>query len=250
MRYLMFLFLLSAPCLAGTIDPSTPDSKYIEYGSSFDCVVKIEGKYKDNTLFEASAVIIDEYNFLTAAHVVQNYKECRILSNKKIYSIRTVLSHPEFDEDKCGFADIAIGHSENKFEIENYPGLYDGDNEVGKVCSVSGYGFTGNFNTGAKIYDGKKRAGSNLIDKIDRDLLICTPTLKNADGYTELEFIIASGDSGGPLFIDNKIAGINSLLMTTKKKTESKYNEESGHTRVSKFLPWIRSNKKRYNENQ
>jgi hypothetical protein len=59
---------------------------------------------------------------------------------------------------------------------------------------------------------------------------------------TELEFLIASGDSGGGLFIDNKLAGINSCVMAVDKKPDSTYNDESGHTRISKFIGWIKEN--------
>lgn len=240
---IIYLSFFSLVC-AGTIDPNTPDSQYIEYGNQFECVVKIQGRYQDDSLYEGSAVLIDDHHFLTAAHVITNYKNCSIFSKNKKFDIQRILSHPDFKNDSVGFADIALGYSDDKFNLEYYPPLYEENDEIGKICSISGYGFTGNFNIGAKIYDGKKRAGSNTIDKIDRDLLVCSPSYRHHDDYTQLEFLIASGDSGGPLFIDQKIAGIHSLVMTAKKKTESKYNEESGHTRISRFIKWIKENRK------
>jgi secreted trypsin-like serine protease len=60
-----------------------------------------------------------------------------------------------------------------------------------------------------------------------------------------LEFLIASGDSGGGLFIDNKLAGIHSCVMTVGKNPQSKYGEESGHTRISNFIEWIEDNRKK-----
>lgn len=245
-QILTLLLICSSVSYAGTIDPSTPDSKYVEYGSQFECVVRVEGKYKDDTLYQGSAVIIDDHHFLTAAHVVTNYKDCTILLKNKKFLIQEVLSHPDFKEESVGFADIAIGYSKEKFNLNFYPSLYDANDEAGKICSISGYGYAGNFNTGAKIYDLKKRAGSNTIDKIDRDLIVCSPSYRHDKDYTQLEFLIASGDSGGALFIDQKVAGINSILMASgKKKTESKYKEESGHTRVSKFVKWIQDNRKK-----
>jgi hypothetical protein len=87
------------------------------------------------------------------------------------------------------------------------------------------------------VSDGKKRGGSNIIDKIDRELLVCTPS--RAYNKTELEFLIGSGDSGGGLFIDGKLAGINSCVMATDGKPNSTYSDESGHTRISKYINWI-----------
>lgn len=244
-QILILLLIFSSVLHAGTIDPATSDSKYIEYGSKFECVAMVAGSYQDDTLYEGSAVIIDDHNFLTAAHVVNNYKKCTITLKNKKFSIQKVLSHPDFKEESVGFADIAIGHSDEKFGLVKYPFLYEDTNEVGKVCDISGYGFTGNFITGAKKYDSKQRAGSNTIDKIDRDLLICSPSYRHEPDFTSLEFLIASGDSGGPLFINNKVAGIHSILMVTGKKTESKYKEESGHTRISKYIKWIQDNRKK-----
>ena len=83
--------------------------------------------------------------------------------------------------------------------------------------------------------DSKKRGGSNKVRYIDKHLLICDLT----DEYTPIEFLIASGDSGGGLFIDKKLAGINSCVMTVGKKPNSAYGSESGHTRISKHLQWI-----------
>ena len=62
---------------------------------------------------------------------------------------------------------------------------------------------------------------------------------KNNERMTELEFLIGSGDSGGGLFLDGKLAGINSCVLAIDKKPNSTYSDESGHTRVSKYIDWI-----------
>lgn len=230
---------------AGTIDPSTPDSKYTEYGSKFYSVVKLCGSYTDDTLFCASGVVIDDNYVLTAAHVVQNYKTCDVIIEDKKYSLSKIIIHKDFESKGVGSSDIAIGFSDKSFELSGYPPLYELNDEEGKVCSISGYGLTGDFNSGAIKSDGKKRAGSNKIDMIYSDMLICTPSYRNSKDFTSLEFFIGSGDSGGGLFIDGKLAGINSCVMATKRAPKSKYGEESGHTRISKFLGWIDESKKK-----
>jgi hypothetical protein len=63
-------------------------------------------------------------------------------------------------------------------------------------------------------------------------------------GKTSLEFLIASGDSGGGLFIDGKLAGINSCIMAVNGSPKSDYRTESGHTRISINLDWILENTK------
>ena len=235
--------LFCTPIYGGTIDPNTPDKKYIEYGSKFESVVKICGKYRDDMSFCASAVIINDHWILTAAHVVANSRSAKIIDdNNNEYILTKIILHDGFSEDKFGWHDIALGYSEKLIKIDQFPKLYSEPNEVGKICSIVGYGFTGTFLTGSKFHDNKKRGGSNFIDEIDRDLLICSPSKYSDKKRTELEFLIASGDSGGGLFIDQKLAGINSCVIATDRQTNSSYSDISGHTRISQHIDWINSN--------
>jgi secreted trypsin-like serine protease len=228
--------------VAGTKDPNIPDKKYIEYGEKFNYVGRLCGEYQSGENFCASAVAIDDHHILTAAHVVDGSKICFIHINNKKICVNKIISNKDFDYHQYGTADIAIGYCEESIDLDFYPELYTEENEVDKICCISGFGLTGNFLTGAIHSDNKRRAGSNTIDRIDSDLLICSPSKMGSDDYTSLEFLIASGDSGGGLFINNKLAGINSCVMAFGKSPSSKYNEDSGHTRVSKFIEWIRKN--------
>jgi hypothetical protein len=240
---LFFISLVYNASVAGTIDPSVSDSKYVKYGQDFVYVGKLCGSYTDGGKFCASAVAIDDFNILTAAHVVKGSDSCKITINSKVICVSNIICHKDFEANLFGIADIAVGHCDSPIGLKFYPALYDDESEVDSVCSISGYGLTGNFKTGARIYDGKKRAGSNRIDRIEKDLLICDPSARGSKGYTSLEFLIASGDSGGGLFIGNRLAGINSCVMVGGRSPNSSYGEESGHTRISKFIEWIKENR-------
>lgn len=231
--------LLANVAVAGTRDPETSDSKYVSYGEKFKCVGKICGKYKDGTRYCASAVAIKPKWIITAAHVVQNSEECFVTIKDKKILVKNISYPKEFEKGNFGFHDIALGNCEEDVDLDFYPELYKNNDEIGKICSVSGYGISGTFITGARISDGKKRAGSNCIDYVDRDLLVCSASRRKERSFTELEFIIGSGDSGGGLFIDGKLAGINSCVLASDKNPDSTYGDESGHTRVSKYLDWI-----------
>lgn len=235
---LLFITLYSFSTIAGTIDPNTPDEKYVKYGSKFQCVLRICGKDKAERPFCASAVAIRPRWILTAAHVVQDCSSCFITIKDKQECVTKVIYHEKYNENQFGEYDIALGYVGNDLGLDFYPKLYDKDDEVGKVCSISGFGITGSFITGVKYSDNKRRAGSNVIDSIDRKLLVCTPSRHNK---TELEFIIGSGDSGGGLFIENKLAGINSCVMAVDSKPDSTYGDEGGHSRVSLYIDWINS---------
>ena len=56
---------------------------------------------------------------------------------------------------------------------------------------------------------------------------------------TELEFLISPGDSGGGLFIDQKLAGIHSYVYATDGKSDSDYGDVGCSTRVSDYIEWI-----------
>lgn len=240
--FFFLFFIVNSLSYGGTIDPNIPDQKYLDFGSEFYCVVKLCGTYEDNTMFCASGVVIEKNFVLTAAHVVKGYKTCYVKIGEEKFPLKNIVIHKDF-ESKFGVADIAIGYCENGFGLEHYPPLYTEGKEEGKVASIAGWGLTGNFNTGANKSDNKLRAGSNIIDGTDQDMLICSPSKYGTDGHTALEYMIGSGDSGGGLFIEGKLAGINSCVMAVGRSPMSKYGEESGHTRVFNFLKWISESK-------
>lgn len=244
--FIIFIVFINMHSNAGTIDPSVSDAKYIAYAKDFKYVGRLCGSYDDpeNSRFCASAVAIDDHHILTAAHVVKGSSSCFFYLGDKEFCINEMIIHKDFDKDEFGIADIAIGYCEESFDLEFYPALYETDDEVGKVCSISGYGFHGTFKTGAHWHDNKKRAGSNVIDGVQKKMLICSPSKIGDKNRTELEFLIASGDSGGGLFIGHRLAGINSCIMAVDSSPSGKYNEESGHTRISQFVEWIKNNKK------
>lgn len=225
--------------MAGTIDPDTPDSKYIEYGEKFTNIVKIfclDGK----GISSGSAVVIGDHWILTAAHVVENCHSWSIEIDNKKYKISKMIMHPKYKIDKFGYDDIALGYIEENLCLNIYPDLYEESDEVGKFCSMAGWGFSGDFNTGVKFYDKKRRGGSNFIDKTERHTLVCSPS-RPTQKPTELEYLICTGDSGGGLFIDGKLAGIHSSVMSANdKKPNSSYENESCHTRVSLYAGWIK----------
>jgi S1-C subfamily serine protease len=238
LHFFLYLLFFTSISLAGTIDPSTSDSKYLEYGEKFHSVVKLccfDGK----GLSCGSAVVIDKEWIITAAHVVENCHSWTVTIGDEKYNIDRMITHPEYKPEIFGHDDIALGHLSKPIELDFYPSIYENNDEIGKVCSIAGWGFTGTFNTGAKTSDGKRRAGSNIIDKIERKVLICSPSKKH-EKSTELEFLICGGDSGGGLFIDSKLAGINSSVIGYDGKSNSTYGDEGCHTRVSLYKDWIK----------
>jgi len=238
--FFIFSLFLTSSLSGGTILETVSDDKYVENGKKYDCVVKICCKIKEESKYVdacGSGVIIDPHWILTAAHIVDGAKDIHAFLNEKKITINKIYVNPDF-EFNLGHHDIALCYSKEEIKIPLYPKLYENQDELDKICVIAGYGMTGTALTGASVFDGKKRAGSNKIEYTSKEVLFCTMSKNN---HTELEFCAANGDSGGGLFIDNKLAGINSMVLAVDKKTNSDYGDECTHTRISSYKIWIDS---------
>jgi hypothetical protein len=238
---LILSLLISNNLYGGTIRPDVPDSKYLEYGKKYECVIKISGQLKDakdgELTASGSGVVISDHWVLTAAHVLDCMVEPYFLIKNKKYLITETIISPDFDKNaSMSPGDIALCYVEEKIELNFFPRLYEKEDEENKTCGIAGYGLTGNAHKGADTSDGERRAGSNKISIVTDSILFCDMSKKNP---TSLEFLIAHGDSGGGLFIDGKLAGINSFVSTSNGKPNSKFGDESGHTRISRYKTWI-----------
>jgi hypothetical protein len=237
------LILFPIISLAGTIRPDVDDEKYIEYGKKHECVLKVRIKEKTNDKFlvgYGSCTMIGPKTMVTAAHIVGGIDEIYVLSpdGKEIkvkYSAFPSLFKLEKTAERW---DIAVCRLEEEIKLGFYPELYRDKDEIEKVCSIAGFGATGNHDTGVTDRSLQKRAGSNVIDAIINEMLVCTA---GSERITSLEYLIASGDSGGGLFINKKLAGINSNVATIYKdqKADSDKNDFGCHTRVSNHAEWI-----------
>jgi hypothetical protein len=256
MRYLKItmlaitlVFLLTNTVSAGTRDPDIADQRYLEYGKKFKSVVRFRSLGKEKEKHYASAVVIKPHWVLTAAHAVHETTEPAVLMNddKDAYPIAYILPHQSFDYAAPGnHHDIALGYSKKDFGLEFYTPLYANTDEVNKLATLAGCGLHGTFETGHVFGDTQRRAGSNYIERVQDSVLICNPSRNSSDNKSALEFFISPGDSGGGLFIGNELAGIHSFVMARGRSPNSKYGEESGHTRVSLYVDWVESEIQKY----
>lgn len=235
---LLFIFLFS-PCLAGTHRPDLPDSKFLEYGKKFLCVMPVMVEYtndKDDVKGFASCVTINDHWCITAAHVVHGSSRVYVFIDGQKYLIDKAIVRKGFAMEKTDSNDIALLYSKKSFDKIYNPELYRKKDEVSKICTMAGFGYTGNFNTGVSLaHDFKKRGGTNKINRIENGMLVCDASKPG----TSLEFLIAEGDSGGGLFIDGKLAGIASVVITNKNGPKGVYGDLAGFTRISSHIEWI-----------
>jgi len=245
----LFFFFLAGVISAGTRDPDIADQHYVNYGRKFKTVVRFRALGKENEKQYSSAVLIRPHWVLTAAHAAKDTTSPTILMNddKDSYPLAYVLTHADFDPNAhANKHDIALGYSEKDFGLDFYTPLYTGTDEVGKLATLAGCGLHGTFHTGHTFVDTQRRAGSNYIERVQDSVLICNPSRNKSDNKTSMEFFIAPGDSGGGLFIGNELAGIHSFVMARGRAPKSQYDEESGHTRVSLYADWVKSEIEKY----
>ena len=233
---IIILIITKSLCYAGNIHDSVSDSKYLEYGKKYPCLVPVFIKKNKSVVGSGSGTIIHPNFIITAAHVVCDKDvDVSINYNNLLYKIDKIIIHPDFDQS---FAknDIALLKTTSNMDIKSIPELYSGRDEIKKLSAIGGYGVTGKGSTGYRTSDNKLRVGTNRIDYIRDNLLCCSFSKGNR---SVLEFIITPGDSGGGLFINGKLAGINSCIMASDGKANGNFGDESGHTRISDFISWI-----------
>lgn len=235
--------------LAGTILPSVPDSKYLEFGEKFTCVQKLEINYgyineeKKQQLFGyASCVILSDEWLITSAHIISdNTKSVHLIYNNNKYLVEKMFIHKNADTttrfSNRDVADLALCKLSRKLNKFDKAIMADENAKVlGEVVAVCGYGNTGNFNTGVTKFDLKKRAGSNRISGISNDLLLAETT-RNED-HTSLELLVAGGDSGGGVFIDGKLVGIICFIRSKDSRT-SDYGDTNGFVDLRQYKGWV-----------
>ena len=149
---------------AGTIDPNVPDSKYLSYGQRHKCVALIGGRMPlegSGAMFKASAVVVRPRIVITAAHVIDGGEDMYVSIDKQKSNVISAIRLSRWAREDVGPYDIAICVLDKDIKLDFYPELYSDSDEIGKLCSISGYGITGTHRSGAIKKDYKKRAGSN-----------------------------------------------------------------------------------------
>jgi hypothetical protein len=207
---------------------------------------------------------------LTAAHVVDGapLSSISFQIGASTYTARRVFIHPSYTFPT---ADIALIELNAPVAGVTPAQIYTGTSEIGKHGHSVGYGWTGT-GTGGFISNtyGTKRAMRNVIDLIILPNGATNPNgtillsdfdspggANNSLGSSgssatplDLEGMLAPGDSGGPVFIEEGgiwyIAGVHSFIddlgpPAGNGQDDARYGDIMGSTRVSSYAGWINS---------
>jgi Ca2+-binding RTX toxin-like protein len=242
--------------------PSTADVPTVAPGTGYDGVVRIRPQTGGTC---TGSLLSTGMHILTAAHCVDDDGDGFVDPGAARVTFQlpgrppVVMSVPSSDirmhpswtgniDDHRGDLAILMLPELAPLGAERYD-LYLGSDEVTRPFTFVGYG---RWNTvadgivldgtaGAGSPSGTKRSGQNVFDSVDGDVLLFDfdPAIAaEADGSLgDWEANTARGDSGGPSFLDGRIAAVTS----GGNGANAEIGEVSFSTRVSALAGWIDS---------
>ena len=239
-KAITLVLALSLPASAGTRDEGVPDERYLEHGAQFAAyTAEISGTTAERARHAATAVLIAPRWAITAAHVVagcEGVAVCYAAGERR--GVTKVVTHPDWVPGRLQAADVALCRLDADAGLPWYPQLA-GEVSAGASCQIAGYGVTGSMADGYVMHDGRLRAGTQRIDRVDGVVVWCKAQRRGSP----LELCIAPGDSGGPLFVgsgrDARLAAINSFQSGKAPPLRSCYGEETGHISIPAIRQWI-----------
>lgn len=262
---------------AGTIRHDVPDQLYRDLAAQpqFDAVGRYD-RFASGSLI-GSLTLIHPNWALTAAHVVDwpdmdGNPNNNALGYVKIAGQTRPAAevivptsdgiNPGWNGDIGQGFDIALVRFDEPITNVTPAKIYTGFQELGKVVTMVGYGQTGTGKTGSTGASGVKRAGQNVIDELftvrngattlrwdfDEPAPRLSPNrLGGSSIPLDLEYQIASGDSGGGSFIfeDGEwwLAGVHSgtydFFAYPGTNDSHTYGDVALVTRVSAYQEFI-----------
>ncbi len=256
---------------AGLIDDGANDADHLALAAQpqYDPVGVVK---RLGTIVDSSGILITPDWVLTAAHTIPSGSPGPTDTwtfGSEVRGISQAIRNPSFNGQIANGFDIALHKLDSPITNITPAELYTGTaaSLVSQTLAYIGYGKSGTGSTGDTIAAGTKRAGNNIGDQLgftlnpgpgqtvysnhllfaDMDDPPGAPVFGNPLGGTNpinLEYLIALGDSGGGLFVEDNgqhfVAGVNSVLFNFDPATLG-YGDVMGSTTIEQSLTWIQN---------
>ncbi len=265
------LMITVATAHAGLIDDGALDADHqaLAAQSQYDSVgvVRLSG-----TVVDSSGILITPQWVLTAAHTIPSGNPGASDTwtfGGEIRGIDQAIRNPNFTGAIQNGFDIALHKLDSPITTITPAQLYTGTSAslVGQTLTYVGYGKSGTGSTGDTLPAGTKRAGNNIGDQLGFTLnpgpsqvdysnqiifadmddppgggVFSNPLGSNSP--INLEYLIALGDSGGGLFVEQGgehfVTGVHSTVFNFSPSTLG-YGDVMGSTTIEQSLAWIQS---------
>ncbi|MDG1898129.1 MAG: S1 family peptidase [Fuerstiella sp.] len=240
---------------AGVIRHDRPDSSYTSLASSYPSVGRLTWPG-----YICSATLIAENWILTAGHCLDggglsasDFQFNLADSGGGTHTGAEIILHPGWVGDLNDGTDIALLRlATNETTVTPSP-INTNTSEVGRTAGHAGYGRTGTGLTEMNAPAGTKRAGYNVVDvdggsvggyndKVlfeDFDSGSAGDNWPGSATQLDLEYLIASGDSGGGMFMNfglgDVLTGVHSFIAAWDGNLDGDYGDLAGSTRVSSY---------------
>lgn len=234
--------------------PGVTAQMYRDEATLYPSVGKVTG-----SLYNGSGVLISDRWVLTAGHISLYKKGGTFAIGGSNYTIDSVITHPQMSGSSYDLGLLYLSTSVTTTAAATMIRFASPADILGKEATWVGHGFTGTGLTGA-ISPIEFRAFTNIIDVIGSHPDYQLPATSFVSDFdkpdgstnaptssptaTRLEGSVASGDSGGGVFVtvdgNRYLIGINSYQAGfTLASQNSKYGNLSGAVNLDLFYPWI-----------
>ncbi len=249
------------------------DGAYATYDAALATGVIASNVGRLTTNTSGSGTYLGEGWVLTAAHLFGpgiNPIDTKYFLDGVQYNVAQIAVHPEWTGQFAEGHDFALVRLTSPIAGLGGVPFYGGTVQdlLGETLTYSGFGFEGNGSDGGDFPLGTLHTAQNRVDArgqsvpffeednngvaYDEQVFFADfddPTESN-DGYAwspnntlTFEGLIAGGDSGGGVFLDDngtlRLVGANSFLLGTDGAANGSYSDIAGAGGLDGVLPWI-----------